>query len=67
LEWRKGEGKIEIERYDDGTLGVILPESVRNKFDEVFGERSVDVSLAFLEDDRKITINIEVPKQSYAM
>ena len=67
LEWKKGEGKIEIERYNDGTLAVILPESVRNKFDKIFGERSIDVSLAFLEDDRKIVIHIEVSKQSYAM
>ena len=67
MEWKKGKGKIEIERYNDGTLGVILPESVRNKFDEIFGDRSVDVSIAFLEDNKKIVINIEVPKESYAM
>ena len=67
LEWKKGEGKIEIEKYNDGKLGVILPESVRNKFDEIFGDRSVDVYVGFLEDERKIIIHVEIPKESYAM
>ena len=67
MEWKKGKGKIEIERYNDGTLGVILPESVRTKFDEIFGDRSVDVRLVCLEAERKIIIHVEIPKETYAM
>ena len=65
--WKKIQGKIEIERYKDGKLGIILPKVVKDKFDEVFEDKAVDVSLSLTEDDKKMIIYVELPKQGYIM
>lgn len=62
---RKVKGVVQIEHYDNGELGIILPKVVREKFDEIFRGRAIDVSLDLAEQDRKIVIVIDTPKKDY--
>ena len=60
MEW-----KIEIEKYPNGTMGIILPKSLVEKFDQVFGERAIDIFASLTKKDKRMVIEITLPKQTY--
>ena len=54
--------EVEIEKYPDGTMGIILSKQFVHKFDEVFGDQPVNISIALSEKYKKIIIEVEIPK-----
>ena len=62
---RKVEGKVLIERYEEGTLGIILSKTIRDKFEEVFRGKSVDVFVDIGESDKRMVVEIRIPKIDY--
>ena len=64
---RKVEGNVLIERYEEGTLGIILSKTIRDKFEEVFKGKSVDVFVGIGEGDEKMVVEIRIPKNVFVM
>lgn len=67
MEWKKlpENCKIEIEKYPDGSMGVILSKTFVEKFDRIFKDKPVNVFVALAERDRKMIIEIRLPKHDY--
>lgn len=59
---QKLDASIKVERYTDGSLGIIFSKEFREKFDEIFGNRPVNVFVAVGENDGRMIIQIELPK-----
>lgn len=57
------ESEIRIEKYPDGTMGIILEETVRRKYEELFNDKPVNVFVGVI--NKKFVINLEVIKQDY--
>lgn len=62
---RKIQGNVQIERYEEGTLGIILSKTIRDKFDEVFKGKLIDVFVGLGESDKRMIIEVRMPKEDY--
>ena len=62
---QKIQGNIQIEKYPDGTMAIILLKLLVEKFDEVFGKKPIDVFVGVAKKEKRIVIEITLPKQTY--
>ena len=56
---------IQLEKYPDGSMAVVLSKPFSAKFDKVFGDKRVNVFVGLMEKDKKMTIEITLPKHDY--
>lgn len=59
----KPEIEIEIEKYSDGTMAIILGKTLKEKFEDMFKDKPVDIFVGV--SNKKIVIRLETPKQDY--
>ena len=57
----KPEIEIEIEKYPDGIMGIILGKTLKQKFDDIFSDKLVNISVGV--SARKIIIVLETAKK----
>jgi hypothetical protein len=46
-------------------MAVVLSEPFSAKFDKVFGDKRVNIFVGLMEKDKKLTIEITLPKHNY--
>jgi hypothetical protein len=57
----KPEIEIEIEKYPGGIMAIVLGKTLRTKFEEIFSDKLVNVSVGV--STRKIIIVLETAKK----
>ena len=56
---------IQLEKWDDGSMAIILSKPFLEKFDRVFGDKAVDVFVGLAEGEKQMLIQITLPKHKY--